>query len=104
MMTREKSMSQNKEWSIDDFNKWRDENSAELEAAFERNQRAVDSIVIKDVMLRLELCLTLEEVCDSISRHYNGYGNKDGVLVTEAAVKRSLKRLSGKAGKKTDGG
>lgn len=95
-MTREEWLDHTKEWSIDEFHAWRESKAAELEKAKAKNQRDVDSYVIKKVMGLLKQGMTIDAAGDWVLRNDYIGGVSEGVIITKEAALRSLRSIGWK--------
>lgn len=73
-----------------DFNTWHLEKAASLREADERNQRAIDDYIIRQVVSSIEGGATVDQAGDAILAAGTGYGFRGGVLYTKEGYRRAL--------------
>lgn len=97
-MTKEEWAEHNKVWTVEEFNDWQIEQAAALKVVQAQNQREVDSFVIKEVMHYLKKGMTLQAAGDRLLKSNNRIGGmSNGVIITKAAVLRSLEAIGWKS-------
>lgn len=86
-----------------DYIAWEKFNKAILLDQGQRQQRAIDDAVIKDVMHARQAGLSLQDAGRVIVRNFH-YGCRDGINFTPAAVRHALKSIGWNPKRKTAGG
>ena len=83
----------NPQYTPSAFKAWHAANAAHLREADERNQRAVDDFIIRQVMHSVQAGATVDQAGDAILAIGAGYGFRGGVLYTKEGYRRALRSI-----------